>query len=349
MHELAYGITSNNEAFGAVGNPYAPTTFAGGSSGGTAAAVSGRLVPAGLGTDTGGSVRIPAGLTGIFGFRPSIDRYPKGGITPISTTRDTAGPMARTVADLILLDAVITGGDHELAAKDLSGLRFGVPRRFFYDNLDGETATVIEAALTKLQAAGAVLIEVDMADFSAPLAGSSTPIAMSEFFQELPEYLKRTEPPVDFDDLVAQVASPDVQGIINGTIAEGGIPAEVYRDAITVHRPALQQIYADYFKEHQVVGILFPTTLLPARPIAGSHDTVELNGEQVPTFRSYARNTDPGSTAGIPGLSVPVGLTGGGLPVGLELDGPAGSDRDVLAVGLALEKLYFGSTLPVPD
>src|SRR5262245_21504711 len=108
MHELALRITSNNAAFGGVRTPYDKSKFAGGSSGGTGSAVAARLAPGGLGTDTGGSVRIPSALNGIAGLRPTVQRYPQVGVTPISSTRDTAGPMARTVSDLILPDSVIT-------------------------------------------------------------------------------------------------------------------------------------------------------------------------------------------------------------------------------------------------
>ncbi len=99
MHELAHGITNNNKAFGPVRNPHDRTKIPGGSSGGCGAAVGARLVPAGIGTDTGGSVRIPAALCGIVGFRPTVGRYPQRGIVPISHTRDTAGPMTRSVVD----------------------------------------------------------------------------------------------------------------------------------------------------------------------------------------------------------------------------------------------------------
>ncbi|MGI9261505.1 MAG: amidase family protein, partial [Woeseiaceae bacterium] len=111
LHELAFGITSDNAAYGAVGNPFDPTTFAGGSSGGTASAVSAGLAPVGLGTDTGGSVRIPPALTGTVGFRPSTDRYDSSGVTPISHTRDTVGIIARNVADVDLLDQVMKPGE----------------------------------------------------------------------------------------------------------------------------------------------------------------------------------------------------------------------------------------------
>ena len=111
LHELAYGITSANGAYGIVENAYDPTLIAGGSSGGTAVAVALGLVDAGIGTDTGGSVRIPAALNGIVGFRPTVGRYPNDGMTLISTTRDTAGPITSTVADAALLDAILSASD----------------------------------------------------------------------------------------------------------------------------------------------------------------------------------------------------------------------------------------------
>ena len=123
MHELAYGITSNNAAFGAVHNGVKPAYMAGGSSGGTATAVALNMASAGIGTDTGGSVRLPAALNGLVGFRPSTGRYPTSGMTMISNTRDTAGPITRTVAEAALLDAILSGEDAPLASIDLNGLR----------------------------------------------------------------------------------------------------------------------------------------------------------------------------------------------------------------------------------
>ncbi len=130
MHELAFGITSDNAAFGSVANPFDTKTFAGGSSGGTASAIAAGLAPAGLGTDTGGSVRIPAALTGTTGFRPSNGRYPLSGVTPISHTRDTIGLITWNVADLILLDSVID--PHGAAVPSLAAgeIRLGVPRTY---------------------------------------------------------------------------------------------------------------------------------------------------------------------------------------------------------------------------
>jgi mandelamide amidase len=143
------------------------------------------------------------------------------------------------------------------------------------------------------------------------------------------------------------VASPDVKGLF-AALAKGeppSVPRDVYEEAIKVHRPALQKAYAAYFARHKVAAIVFPTTPLAAAPIGDDQET-ELDGKRVPTFPTFIRNTDPGSNAGIPGLSIPAGLAAAGLPVGLELDGPVGSDRKLLAIGLALERLF--GPLPAP-
>src|SRR5262245_10574434 len=167
LQELAYGPTNNNAAFGPARNPYDTTRIPGGSSGGTAAAVAARLAPAGLGTDTAGSVRVPASLSGVTSFRPSTLRWPQAGIVPISHTRDTAAPMARSVADCVLLDGVVAGGATEVAPARLMGLRLGVPRGHFWENLDAELGEILETALARLREAGVVLVEGDVGDVAA--------------------------------------------------------------------------------------------------------------------------------------------------------------------------------------
>ena len=180
MHELAFGITTNNAAFGSARNAYDPTRIAGGSSGGTGNAIAARMAPAGLGSDTGGSVRIPAALNGITGLRPTLGRYSQEGITPIAHTRDTAGPMAREVADLVLLDTVITGARDKVAPAPVSGLRVGVPRAVFWKNLDAETERLATAALDRLRGAGAQVVEVDMPGLAELNGKVSFPVALYE-------------------------------------------------------------------------------------------------------------------------------------------------------------------------
>ena len=120
---------------------------------------------------------------------------------------------------------------------------------------------------------------------------------------------------------------------------EGVIPETVYLAARDVHRPLLQQAYADYFRSQVVDAIIFPTTPLPASPLEADMSTVDFCGVQVPAFPTYIRNTDPSSNAGIPGVSIPAGLSAEGLPIGIELDGPTGSDTKLLAIAASVEAL----------
>ena len=345
MHELAFGITSDNAAFGAVANPFDTSTFAGGSSGGTASAIAAGIAPAGLGTDTGGSVRIPAALTGTVGFRPSNGRYPLSGVTPISHTRDTIGLITWNVADLILLDNVIDTQGAAVPSLAPEEVRLGVPRTYYYANLDEQSARIIENALTLLAKAGVTLIDVDPEEIGPLVAQSGFPIALYEAVHDLSDYLESFGTGVSLAELAAATASPDVRGIFTGITGEGQVSEEAYAAAMSV-REELRQVFREFFSADDLDAIIFPTTLLPARTIENSMQTVELNGAQVATFPTYIHNTDPGSIAALPGISLPVGLTVDGLPVGIEIDGPENSDRQLLAVAAILEQVFEFSARP---
>lgn len=345
LHELAFGITSDNAAYGAVGNPFDTSRIAGGSSGGTAAAVSAGMAPIGLGTDTGGSVRIPAALTGIVGFRPSTERYDSSAVTPISHTRDTVGIIGRNAMDVALLDTVLGGGEM-ISAADPAELRLGIARDYYYSNIDQEIAPVVESALQALADAGVTLVDVDPENIAELDAQSSFPIALYETVEDLGAYLSGYATGLDFDSLASATASPDVNGLFASlSSGEGRIPREVY-EAGLVAREEMRRVFRDYFETNDLDAMIFPTTPLAARPIKGSMQTVSLNGEQVPTFPTYIRNTDPASMAALPGISLPVGLTEQGLPVGMEIDGPEGSDRQLLAIAAALEQVFRFSARP---
>lgn len=336
MHELAFGITSDNAGFGAVRNPYDDSLIPGGSSGGTAVAISAGIVPAGLGTDTGGSVRIPPSLTGIVGFRPSMGRYPSSAVTPISVTRDTIGLLSRTVADLIVLDNVIVADQSPVGETKADEIRLGVPRGYFYQNIDNEASVNIEATLALLADAGVQLIETDIPDIEGLMASSAFPIVFYEVLRDLTAYLAEFDTGVSFAELTEAAASPDVKGVLGLVSGENRTTEEVYAAAMKA-REQLRHNFQEYFASQNLDAIIFPTTILPARRIEGSMETVELNGEQVPTLPSYIHNTDPASIAALPGISLPVGLTVSGLPVGMEIDGPEQSDRRLLAVAKTLE------------
>jgi indoleacetamide hydrolase len=356
LHELAFGITSTNlSSFaGPVKNPYDQTRIPGGSSGGTAAAIAAGIVTCGLGTDTGGSTRIPAALTGIVGLRPSVGnggaqrRYNDANlVVPISHTRDTVGPMGRTVADVALLDSIITFTPMA-KAEPLQGKRLGIPAAF-WAGLDRDLETVIKAARARLADAGIVLVDLDIPGLFEQNAKVSFPIALHEPIADFPAYLKASEI-VDgtftLADIAAKIASPDVKGAFGAITADAFGAA--YQDAITVQRPALQKMYEAYFRDNNLDGILFPTTVAPAPPIDAVKGSGEMSingGAPVPTFDTMIRNTDPGSNAGIPGLSLFAGMTPAGLPVGLEIDGPVGSDAKLLGLGLSIEAI-LGSAPP---
>jgi penicillin amidase len=338
MHELAFGITSNNAAFGPVRNARDPSRIAGGSSGGTTVAIAAGIVDMGLGTDTGGSTRIPPALNGVVGFRPSLGRYPSGGVTPVSETRDTVGPIANNVTNTALLDCVMSDCKSALKTVELKGLRLGIPREYFYHNLSADVATVMQQTIEMLVDAGVVMIDVDMPGLEELNNGVSFPVVLYEFIRELPAYLESQGTGVSMRQLVDAIASPDVKATVVSQLGEQAMPEQAYRQAIQEFRPALQSMYQKTFDDYDIAALLMPTTVLTAQPIVSSDETVELNGAQVPTFPTYIRNTDPSSNAGIPSLTLPAGQDSEGLPIGILLDGPRDSDRQLLSIGLAIEQ-----------
>lgn len=352
MHELAFGISGFNPAFNTgpepgVRNAYDRSRSAGGSSSGTGAALGARVVSAGLGTDTGGSVRVPCAFNGCASLRPTIGRYPAAGIAPISHTRDTAGPMALSMADVELLDRVIAGGAR-VKAVALKGLRLGLAKELV-GGLDADTQAVFETTLAKLRDAGVVLVELAAPTLPQLNGQVSFPVAMWEAHDDMVAYLARWKTGVTIQQLAAGAASPDVKGTYEALVIPRKLPGPdntladtkpAYDAAMKTGRPALQALYRELFKVNRIEALLFPTV---------PHVAMAANAESssVPTFMGVIRNTDPGSNAGVPGLQLPAGLgPASKLPVGIELDGPAGSDRRLIAIGLALEDLL--GRLPPP-
>lgn len=336
MHELAFGITNNNGVFGPCRNPYDAELIAGGSSGGCGALLAARLAPAAVGTDTGGSVRIPAALCGVVGLRPTSRRYSQHGVVPISHTRDTPGPMARSVADVALLDQIMAGGRDSapLLALPPSQLRLGVLRNPSWQGLEEEVEANANAALMQLREAGVELIDVNLPTLAPLSHAAGFAIVLHEFLIDLPAYLQASDARDVIKRVLAEVGSPDVARIIQATLDQP-VPEHAYRLALEQRR-TMQALYRDCFRSQGVDALIFPTTALTARPL-GEDDTVALRGERVPTFPAFARNADGASIAGLPSISIPVGLSEYGLPVGLELDGPEGSDRRLLQVAASLE------------
>jgi Asp-tRNA(Asn)/Glu-tRNA(Gln) amidotransferase A subunit family amidase len=335
LHELSAGITSNNLTYGAVRNPYDQRLIAGGSSGGSAVAVAAGVVPVALGADTAGSVRIPAALCGCVGFRPTTGRYPSDGVIPLSATRDTIGPITRTVADAALVDELVTGVRSD--PVELAGRRLGVPRALFYDDLDAETAAVIDDALGMLSDAGAELVETRIADLEELTAPHSLALTLREWPRELSVHLARHRCPVTIEEVVDAMAGPVERGWLADQLWGDPVPDTHHVEILERVRPALVARYAECVRRDRLDALALPTTRLPARPI-GQDDEVEINGWSVGTLEAYLRNTDPTAFAGLPSISVPAGFTASGLPVGLSFDGLPGSDSVLLALAAAFER-----------
>jgi mandelamide amidase len=246
--------------------------------------------------------------------------------------------LSRTVSGLIVLDDIIVADSEPVMEIPAGEIRLGVPRAYYYENLDKETAVVVETVLVQLAEAQVQLIDTEVPDIGDLLTQSAFPIALYEAERDLPAYLEEFTTGINFAELSAAAASPDVQGILGVLGGETRVGDEAYAAAMNA-REQLRKNFRELFEKLDIDAIIFPTTLLPARPIEGSLETVELNGRQVPAFPTYIHNTDPASIAALPGLSLPAGLTAAGLPVGMEIDGPEQSDRRLLAVAKTLESI----------
>ncbi|UWU77953.1 indoleacetamide hydrolase [Bradyrhizobium huanghuaihaiense] len=352
MHELAFGISGYNTAFKTgtefgVRNAYDRALIAGGSSSGTGAAIGARIVAGGLGTDTGGSVRVPAALNGCASLRPTVGRYPQAGIAPISHTRDTAGPMAATMADVALLDRVIAGGD-AIAPADLTQVRIGITKAMLA-NLDADTDAAFQAAVAKVKVQGVTVVEIEIPKLAELNGQVSFPVALYEAYDDLVAYLAHTGTGLSIEAVAEAIASADVKGTYDGLVIPRKLPAPdgslvdarpIYDAAIKTARPALQALYGKTFADNRLDAIAFPTTPRVAIPSNPESSSLE-------NFGLFIDNTDPGSNAGIPGIQIPIALGDSSkLPIGLELDGPAGSDRRLLAIGMALDGVF--GRLPPP-
>jgi mandelamide amidase len=292
-------------------------------------------VPFALATDTGGSARIPAAFCGVTGLRPTQGRYPAGGTIPISSTRDTPGVIARSVQVLAAVDAVLAGGG-PLAPRDPAQVRLGLPREHFHADLDEDVAAAIEGALDRLRARGVQVVERDVPRVGELDERAGFPIALGEAARELAAYARSAG--TTLAALAAAAASADVRAILAGLVAEP-VPEAAYREARAL-LPALRAAYAQAFAGDAVDAVdalAFPTVPVPPPP-AGVFDVVHHRGRELPLFPTLTRNTSPASLAGLPAVTIPVPVAPGRPPVGLELDGPPGADRALLAVAATLER-----------
>lgn len=342
LAELSMAGMGANAHFGTARNPYDPARVPGGTSSGTAVAVSAGIVPLGIGEDSAGSIRSPASMTGTIGFRPTTGRYSNENILPLAHHRDTAGPMARTMNDIILLDSLVTGSSRQIGPAKLDGLRIGLPPSL-WKSVDSEVMDVLEEVLRLLESHGVVLIREEIPGVRELVKNNRGADLFCVMFDDLSAYLDAHNLGIEYQQVMERVATPGVKFNMRLGLP-GSIPKEDCDAALNKTRPTVQRLYAEYFAEQEVHAVVAPT-LFFVPPVIGSA-TFTVNGDELKVRGAgLQRNLEHAAFAGLPSLTMPVGLTRKqGMPVGLLIDGPASGDSQVLAIGKAIEQIIT----PIP-
>ena len=331
MHELAYGITSANPHFGAVRNPWNAKHSPGGSSGGSGAAIAAGLAYGTLGTDTGGSIRIPASFCGTVGLKPTYGRVSRHGVMPLSWSLDHVGPITSCVRDAALMLNAIAGHD---ATDDSSsrhpvvdfipddhcqvrGLRIGFPENFFFERLDADVELCVRGAIARLESLGASVKPVKVPDVAA-VNSVARVILLCEASAMLEPHL------VDRGQFGADVMALLDQGRL--------LPATDY-----IHAQRLRkQMVREFAQVWSNVDCLIAPTTPNTAPRVGD-TTVKLGGREEDVRLATTRLVRSLNLLGLPALSIPCGLSGDGLPVGLQIVGPAFEEALILRVGASME------------
>ncbi len=333
MAEFAYGPTGHNAHFGAVHNPWNVDHITGGSSSGSGAAVAARLTSAALGSDTGGSVRMPAHFCGVTGLKTTVGRVSRAGAMPLSQSLDTVGPLAQSAEDCALLLGLMAGADPEdptaiagplpdyMAAtrQPMKGITIGVPTAFYVDDLDPEVARVLDETIATLKREGAAIVKVELPDQRQLSSASQLVLAV-----EAAAFHKRwmIERPQDYG---AQV----LMRLQNGL----AVPAISYLEAMRWRGPALS---AHAAATVGIDAVIAPVSPIPAPTIAESD--VGNSPEADAVLPRITRFTRPVNYLGLPALSIPSGFTKSGLPVGLQLIGRSFDEATLLRIGAAFQR-----------
>ena len=333
MAEFAYGPTGHNYHYGAVHNPWKSGHVTGGSSSGSGSAVGARLTFAALGSDTGGSVRMPAHFCGVTGLKTTYGRVSRAGAMPLSQSLDTVGPLARTVEDCALLLGLMAGADPEdptastlpvpdyLAASSasLKGLRIGVPTSYYVDELDADVAEVLDDTIAVLKREGADIVKVELPDQRQLSAASQLVLAV-----EAAAFHKRwlIERPQDY--------GPQVLMRLQNGLA---IPGVLYLEALRWRGPALA---AHIAATAEVDTVIAPAAPLAAPTIAESDVGNAPDAEAV--IQRLTRFTRPVNYLGLPSLSIPSGFSSKGLPIGMQLIGRSFDEATLITIGAAFQR-----------
>jgi aspartyl-tRNA(Asn)/glutamyl-tRNA(Gln) amidotransferase subunit A len=317
LHELAYGITSRNPHFGAVLNPRDTSRIPGGSSGGSGALVAAGLLPMATGSDTGGSIRIPASYCGITGLKPTYGRVSRYGVLPLAFSLDHIGPMGSCVEDCALAMNAIADGEFNLPAPaNLRGVRIGVPKNFYFERIDPEVNSAVMRAVAEMERQGAAICEVQVPDIDA--------INTAALMVQLPEASSLYERHTDATQFGSDVWLLIQQGKL--------IPAHEYVNAQRL-RTLFRQDFDALWEKIDVLAT--PTTPIAAPRV--EETTVQIGAVQENTRMATTRLVRAINYLGNPALSLPCGNTATGLPVGLQLIGAPFSEPKLLQVGRAVE------------
>jgi len=329
LHEFAFGTTSEDSAFGPVRNPHDPSRSPGGSSGGSAASIVAGMALASVGTDTGGSIRIPAAACGTVGLKPSHGEVSIDGVVPMSRTFDHVGPLAQTVADACLVYHALLGDSGAIAPAPMpvSGLRLAVPRKYFCDILDDEVRAQFDASLERLREAGARVDDIEIHH-----AADIVPVYVHISFADAATYHAAT-----LETMAERYTEPVRLRLEAGRYVQ----AEDYVRALA-GREVLRREVDAALAQHD--ALVLPTMPIAA-PLIGAN-TVMVSGSEQPVRNMMLRLTQLFNVTGHPALAVPCGSTSAGLPCSMQLVGCRMQTDALLRVALACESYIAGTPSP---
>ena len=329
LHEFAFGTTNEDSAFGPARNPHDPSRSPGGSSGGSAASIAAGMALASIGSDTGGSIRIPAAACGTVGLKPSFGEVSLDGVVPMSRTLDHLGPLAQSVTDACLVYHALLGDANAIppAPMPVNGLRLAVARPYFCDVLDEDVRAKFEAALARLREAG---VRVD--DIEIHHAADIVPIYFHISFVDTATFHAAT-----LEAMPERYTEPVRVRLEAGRY----VLAEDYVRALA-GREVLRREVDAALAQHD--ALVLPTMPIPAPPIGAV--TVPVAGSEQPVRNMMLRLTQLFNLTGHPALAVPTGATATGLPVSMQLVGCRAQTDALLSVALACESYIAGTPSP---
>lgn len=323
MHEFAFGITNNNPFYGSAKNPWNKAYISGGSSGGSAVSVAADLCVASIGTDTGGSIRIPSSCCGLVGLKPTQNLLDGSGTVPISWSLDHLGPIAKNVSDVMAIMEALTNQRYfDTTKRDLRGIRVGIPRKHFTERIEPEVLRLYEETIAKFEELGAILMEVEV-----PHIEEGMPLTMTLAIGEA-GYVHRERIAAHLDEY-----GEDVRQVME---TSQSITTVSYIEALQRKREVSKA--CDHLME-QVDVLLTPT--LPATAKKIGQEEVTIDGQAEPIFNCYNRYTNYFNVTGHPALSLPAGLTKDKLPVGIQLVTAKRGEKKLLNIAKVFEETYL--------